>query len=204
MPRIPTPPLASLPPDLATVVADAESYMGFVANDGLTMSYKPDILRAAGPFMHAIYRADKVSFELKRLIAMMSSWAAGCQYCVAHTAHGAARLGVAEAKIAALHEFEANDSYSPAERAALRVARSAGQTPNAVTDGEFDELKQHFSTEQIVEIVAVISLFGFLNRWNTTLATELESSPLNFARRALTSSGWQQDTLRLQVRFDKP
>ena len=190
MPRLPTPPLTALPPDLSTVIADAESYMGFVANDGLTMAYKPDILRAAGPFMRAIYRADTVSFELKRLIAMMSSWAAGCQYCVAHTAHGAAKLGVAESKIAALAEFETHGAYTLAERAALRVARAAGQTPNAVTDEEFADLRRHFSTVQIVEIVAVIAMFGFLNRWNATLATELESSPLNFARRALTAQGW--------------
>ena len=79
---------------------------------------------------------------------------------------------------------------SAAERAALRVAQSAAQVPNAVTDQDFAELKRYYSDEQIVDIVAVIALFGFLNRFNDTMATELESSPLEAGRRFLAERGW--------------
>ena len=191
MPRLDPLPLADLPEDLRQVVAAAEGYMGFVANDALTMARNPEMLRSALPFMRSIYADGAVNFELKRLVAMMSSWAAGCQYCVAHTAHGAARLGTAEEKLAALAEFETSSLFSAAERTALRVARGAGQTPCAVTDDEFAALHAHFSAAQIIEIVAVIALFGFLNRWNALLATDLESSPLSFARQALAGAGWQ-------------
>lgn len=194
MPRLDPLPSSELPEDLRTVVAAAESYMGFVANDALTMARNPQMLRSALPFMRSIYGEGAVSFELKRLVAMMSSWSAGCQYCVAHTAHGAARLGVAEEKLAALAEFESSALFSAAERAALRVARGGGQSPCATTDSEFLELRAHFSEAQIVEIVAVIALFGFLNRWNALLATDLETSPLTFARRALSATGWQPGT----------
>jgi uncharacterized peroxidase-related enzyme len=191
MPRLPPLRIEELPPDLAAIVRSAEDYMGFVANDALTMAWKPEMLRAALPFMRSIYREDKVSFALKRLVGMMASWSAGCGYCVAHTAHGAARLGTSETKIAALAAFETDPQFTAAERAALRVARSAGQVPNAVSDVEWADLRAHFDAEQTVEIVAVIALFGFLNRWNATLATELESSPLTFASRVLRPSGWQ-------------
>ena len=164
--------------------------MGFVANDALTMALKPALLKSALPFMRSIYSDGRVSFELKRLIAMMSSWASGCQYCVAHTAHGAHLLGVPADKLQALPQFETNEQFTPAERAALTVARGAGQVPNAVTDAEFRELRRWFDDEQVVEIVGVISLFGFLNRWNATFATELEQSPLSFAQRNLAEVGW--------------
>jgi uncharacterized peroxidase-related enzyme len=191
MPRLDPLPLSDLPEDLRTVVAAAEAYMGFVANDALTMARHPQMLRTALPFMRSIYGEGAVSFELKRLVAMMSSWAAGCQYCIAHTAHGAARLGMAEEKLAALAEFETSPLFGAAERAALRLARGGGQSPCAVTDDEFAELRAHFSEAQIVELVGVIALFGFLNRWNAIFATDLEASPLSFARRALAPSGWQ-------------
>jgi uncharacterized peroxidase-related enzyme len=190
MPRLDPLPLDALPEDLRAVIGQAQYYMGFVANDALTMAHKPGMLRAALPFMRSIYSDGEVSFELKRLVAMMSSWAAGCQYCVAHTAHGAARLGVAEEKIGALPQFETSALFSEAERAALRVARDGGQAPCAVGDAQFDDLRRHYRESQIVEIVAVIALFGFLNRWNAIFATDLESSPLEFARRTLASSGW--------------
>ena len=52
------------------------------------------------------------------------------------------------------------------------------------------ELRKHWSEEQIVEIVGVIALFGFLNRWNDTLATPLEDAPLEFGERYLAAQGW--------------
>lgn len=190
MPRLIPPARETLPADLQPIFDSAESYMGFVANDALTMALKPELLKSALPFMRSIYSNGRVSFELKRLIAMMSSWASGCQYCVAHTAHGAHLLGVRAEKIQALPLFDSSEHYTPAERAALQVARSAAQVPNAVTDDEFKELRRWFDDEQVVEIVSVISLFGFLNRWNATFATELEQSPLQFAQRNLVTAGW--------------
>src|SRR5262249_57940240 len=84
---------------------------------------------------------------------------------------------ISSAKEEALWEYETSPLFSAAERAALRVAQGAAQVPNAVTDVDFSELKRYYSDAQIVDIVAVIALFGFLNRFNDTMATELESSP---------------------------
>lgn len=51
-------------------------------------------------------------------------------------------------------------------------------------------LSKHFSERQVIEVVAVISLFGFLNRWNDTMATTLDKSPKSFAAVQLASQGW--------------
>jgi len=90
----------------------------------------------------------------------------------------------------ALWEYETSPLFTAAERAALRVAQGAAQVPNAVTDEDFEELKKHYTDTQIVDIVAVIALFGFLNRFNDTMATELETSPLAVGRRYLAERGW--------------
>ena len=49
-----------------------------------------------------------------------------------------------------------------------------------MSEEDLAALKEHFSDRQVVEIVAVLSLYGFLNRWNSTLQTELEAPPANF------------------------
>jgi hypothetical protein len=54
-------------------------------------------------------------------------------------------------------------------------------------------LRHYFSERQIVQIVAVIALFGFLNRWNDTMATELEPAPVDFAQAVLAQTGWAVD-----------
>ena len=62
--------------------------------------------------------------------------------------------------------------------------------PNAVTDADFDACRRYFTDDQITAIVAVCALFGFLNRWNDTMATTLEDTPHEVANRVLAPQGW--------------
>ena len=94
------------------------------------------------------------------------------------------------AKIAAIWRFESSELYTDAERAALRFARDAAIVPNGVTEEHFVELRRHWDDGQIVELLSVVSLFGFLNRWNDTMATELEEIPGAFAGEQLGPGGW--------------
>jgi uncharacterized peroxidase-related enzyme len=178
--------------ELEPVLAATESRMGFLPNSQLIMAYKPNLLQAFGQLANAVNGPDvKTPRSLRALVGHMASRSAGCQYCVAHTADGAHHAKVEDKKLAAIWQYEASPLFSEAERAALRFAQSAAAVPNAVGDGDFAELKKHFSDEEIVELVAVIAFFGFLNRWNDTLATELEDVPLAFAKKTLSGTGWE-------------
>ena len=162
--------------------------MGFVSNDTLVMARNPALTDAFAGLVAAVYAPGKVDAGLKRLIGLLTSSAAGCIYCMGHTAFTSIREGVDEARLEAAWSFEQSDLFSDAEKAALRVALHAGQVPNGVTDAMFVELAEHYDVDAQLEVVAVIALFGFLNRWNSTLATELEAQPqdaLDTARRQL-------------------
>ncbi len=177
MPRIDPLAVELLGPQERALVDRAEQMMGFMANDALTMAGSPRLLHAFAQLVEVIYAPGQIDDGLRRLIGLLCSSAAGCRYCVGHTAHGAQAQGVDEAKLASIFEFDTSPAFTAAERAALTVARHAGQTPNGVTDEMFAQLALHFNQQQQLEIVSVIALFGFLNRWNSTLATELESRP---------------------------
>lgn len=132
----------------------------------------------------------EVPSYLKDLIAHVSSNAAGCRYCQAHTAHTAHKNGVAIEKLQKVWEFETSDLFTEQERSALRFALAAGSTPNQVTPEHHKDLNQYFTGGQVVEIVATVSIFGFLNRWNDSMATELEDKPLQFAQSHLSTT-WE-------------
>ena len=190
MPRIAPLPAESLP-ELADLLETSKSRMGFLPNSQLIMARRPDILRGFVQLASAINGpGSTIDPQLRNLVSQMASRAAGCGYCMAHTAHTAGRVGVPDAKEEALWEYETSPLFSSAERAVLRVAQGAAQVPNAVTDQDFAELKRHYTDAQIVDIVAVIALFGFLNRFNDTMATELESSPIEVGQRFLAQKGW--------------
>lgn len=175
-----------------TVFAITEAVMGFVPNSMLIMARDPELLAAFAELSAIIVvRPGRLNPGLKALIMYMVSRSARCQYCSAHSANLAVLRDVPTRKIEALGQFEQSAEFSEAERAALRFAQAAGQVPNAVGDTEFAELRRHFDDDQILEMVAVLALMGFLNRWNDTLATPLEAGPRNFAGCHLTAAGWK-------------
>ena len=180
MSRIP-PPATTTTPELAPLLQHAERTMGYLPNDVLSLCHWPELLQTLGGLVHTVLQTGEVDPTLKRLIGIISSRTQGCTYCTAHSSYGANQLGVEAEKIAAVFEFETSPLFTDAEQAVLRVAWHGALQPNAVTDEDMEALKAHFSDREIVEIVAVLSLYGFLNRWNGTLNTELEAPPAAFA-----------------------
>lgn len=168
-------------PELEELFALYDETMSFVPNSLFTMARRPEILRAFSELITQIWRTGTVPVGLKPLIAIVSSAAAGCRYCQAHEAVDAKMRGVEPEKIEAIWDFERSPRYSEAERAALRFARDAASVPNAVTPEHFVDLRRHCDDGEIVEMLAVVGLFGFLNRWNDSMATDLEAVPLAFA-----------------------
>jgi uncharacterized peroxidase-related enzyme len=187
--------LAPLPvthaPELKEQFEAVGRNLGFVPNSILIMQRKANLVKAFAQMVAAVWDPDSlVDRGLKRLIAHVASRAAGCQYCMAHTIEGAAHFGVEERKLAAVWEYQSSSLYTEAERVALDFAFAASVVPNAVTDQSFEDLRKHWSEEQIVEIVATIAMFGFLNRWNDTMATPLEAQPMSTGEKYLMRGGW--------------
>lgn len=159
------------------IIDVATEFMGFTPNDALVMARQPKLLAAFAELVDVIYAPGLIDSGLKRMIGLVTSAAAGCRYCVAHTAFGSEKQGVPAEKLADVWVFETSSAFSESERAALRVAMLAGQVPNGVDDTAFAALAEHFTAAEQVEILSVIALFGFLNRWNATLSTAVEAAP---------------------------
>jgi uncharacterized peroxidase-related enzyme len=166
--------------------------LGFTPNSVLTMQRKPHLVKAFAQLNAAVMAPDgEVELGFRRLVGHLASKASGCLYCQAHTLLGAKNFGVSEEKLAAVWAYASSDLYSPAEKIALDFALAAASQPNAVTDSMFAELSAHWSEGQIVEILGVVAMFGFLNRWNDSMATPLEHVPLAVAQEAAGAHGFE-------------
>jgi alkylhydroperoxidase family enzyme len=192
MPRI-----SPAPPERFEQVADHmarwKQQKGYPPNSWLTMLRKPAVFRAYRDLHTAVMmEAGETPKTLKFMVAYAVSVATGDPYCAAHNAENAAHLGgLSIEKVEALPHFRTSALFTPAERAALSLAHAAGGVPATVTDEHFVELKKYYSEDAIVEIVAVISLLGWLNRWNIAVATTIEDGALAFAEKHLAPAGWQ-------------
>lgn len=190
----PTPRLEPLSqdPELADVFSVFKCVGAIIPNAVLIMQRRPKILRAYVQLSKAISdpESSEVDAGFKRLIAYVVSRAAGCCYCMTHTIGLAHCSGIDDSKLEALWEYHSSSLYSEAECIALDVAHAAGGVPNGVTDEMFAKLRRYWNDGQIVEIVAVIAMFGFLNRWNDTLATPLEDEALAIGEKYFATHGW--------------
>ena len=110
---------------------------------------------------------------------------------MAHNAGGSLRSGIDAEKLDKVWEYKSSPLFGDAERIALDFAIAAASQPNDVTDELFAQMKRHWSEGQIVEITALIAHFGFMNRWNDTMATPLEDEPIAVAEKHIARHGWQ-------------
>ncbi|MDA3934906.1 MAG: carboxymuconolactone decarboxylase family protein [Gammaproteobacteria bacterium] len=182
---------ASHSPELQEHFAVFEKILGFVPNSLLTMQRKPKMVKGFAALTESMMGPDsEVDLGFKRLLAHFASSAAGCRYCQAHSLVAARIHGISDAKLAELWSYQTSPLFSDAERAAMDFALAAGSVPNSVDATLMQRLKQHWSENQILEILGVISLYGFLNRWNDSLATELEDGPQQLATQMLADQHW--------------
>ena len=177
-------------PDLVERFNHYQETRGFVPNSILTMQRRPNIARAFMALNQAVLYEGTVSEELKMLVSLIASQAAGCRYCQAHMANLSHIYHASGDKIAAVWEYQTSPLFSAAERAALTLAFKASIVPNEAESSDFAELKKYFDDGEIVEIVASIALFGYLNRWNDTMATDLEEYPASIAEEIIGVVGW--------------
>jgi len=176
--------------DFEDLFKGVEAFMGYLPNAHITMAERPELLLAFSGLASTVFQSEGIDVQTKQLIALATSISSGCKYCQAHTSHGAERAGLEEEKITDILNYSESANYNDQERAILDLAFAAGMTPNKSTKTHFDNLKKYFSKKEIIDIVSVISLFGFLNRWNDTMGTVLEEIPENFVENKLKPLGW--------------
>ena len=149
--------------------------LGFCPNSVLTMQKKPELAEAFVNLNIAVMQnTGKITSEQKRLFAFLSSATTGCRYCQAHTILAAERYGASQERLENIWEFEEYDCYTNAEKAAFRLVVAASKVPVAITIEIEEDLKHFWSEDEILEIMGVVALFGYLNRWNDVMGTTLE------------------------------
>jgi uncharacterized peroxidase-related enzyme len=178
-------------PDLVDLIQFFRGPLGTVPNSILTMQRRPKIARAFTELNKAVMEnLGRVTAEQKRLIGFVASHAAGCRYCQAHTILAAERFGSTPERMSEIWDFRRSALFTAGEKAAFEFALAAASVPNAVTPEIAAELKVHWTDDEIVEILGVIALFGYLNRWNDSMGTTLEDIGVSAGERNLASKGW--------------
>jgi len=177
--------------ELQTLVEFYNETLGFCPNSIKTMYHRPAIAYSFIALNKAVMEnSGRVTSALKRMIGYISSYTAGCRYCQAHTIRAAHRYGADDEKMENLWDYMTHPAFSDQERVTLEFAFRCSSIPNSVDDEIAEKLRNYWNEGEIVEILGVISLFGFLNRWNDSMGTEIEDGAVESGIRYLSKKGW--------------
>ena len=167
--------------------------LGFCPNSVLTMQRRPAISKAFINLNKAVMANEgRVTSALKRMIAWVSSNSTGCRYCQAHAIRAAERYGAEQEQLDNLWEYRTHPAFNEAERAALDFSLAASLVPNAIDEDLKARLHKHWDDGEIVEMLGVISLFGYLNRWNDSMGTNIEEGAVESGEQYLGKHGWNE------------
>jgi hypothetical protein len=122
------------------------------------------------------------------LAMYVSSRAAGCPYCSAHTCSFALRRGATVEQVASALDSE--PTLTRADRAAVRVARALAVVPAAIDDEARAGLRRCFSEADTEWVVLSIAVMGWLNKMMDALGVPLEEPTFAEVNGVIAPSGW--------------
>jgi uncharacterized peroxidase-related enzyme len=166
-------------PEQLLLFQHCSKMLGRVANALRVAAHSPKVAQALLGFMIPAIREEvtgALSIRIKTLAILKTSMLNGCDYCIGHNTQLGQAVGFSDDLIEALEgDYQGSDLFAADETAAIAWAecltlRTYRQKPEVM-----EELKKHFSHEQIVEITMVSGFFNFWNRFTDGLQVDIEA-----------------------------
>jgi AhpD family alkylhydroperoxidase len=128
-------------------------------------AYQPKMMMGMGKFNQAVRKGKSVDERIKNLVELKGAQMIGCEFCVDLGSQICRNSGFSDQELRALARYRQSDLFTEREKLALDYTVSVMRTPVEVTDELFARIKEHFSTEQLVEITALLTLVN-IDRFN--------------------------------------
>ena len=155
--------------EVAALYDKAFAQRGNVPNMFRVMAHRPEIFATMQAHFGAVLNTGTLSTKLKELIIVRTSQLNVTPYCLASHTILARNLGWKDDQLAHLADWSLRTDFTPAEKAALRLAETVTLDAHAVSDEQFAELRGFYSEGEIVELLCAIGLFNYFNRFNNAL-----------------------------------
>ena len=128
-------------------------------------AHKPKLMMAMGRFNGAVRKPGALEQRIRNLCELKGSAMIGCEFCVDLGSQICRNSGFSDEELLAIPRFRSSELFNEREKVALDYTVAVMRTPVEVTDELFAKLQEHFTTEQIVELTALLTLVN-LDRFN--------------------------------------
>ena len=129
------------------------------------MAHNPKIVKEFTELFKVIMGEGKIDSLLRWKIAFVVSDSLKCPFCVDVTSKILKTLGASDEIIEKVKEGK---NLPEDEKQILKLVKEVTLKANVCNLELFEKLKQKFSEQELVEIVSIIGLFNYINRFNNT------------------------------------
>ncbi len=131
------------------------------------MAHRPEILKEFVELFKAIMKEGEIEPFLKWKIAYVVSQTLKCPFCIDVTEKMLKKFGATDEILKKIKEMK---ELPEREKETLELVRDVTLDGHLDNPEIFERLKEKFTPSQIVEIISVMGLFNYINRFNNTLA----------------------------------
>jgi alkylhydroperoxidase family enzyme len=128
-------------------------------------AHQPKMMSGMGKLQGAVRKGTSVDERLKYLVELKGAQMIGCEFCVDLGSQICRNSGFSDEELLALPRYHRTDLFTEREKLALDYTVAIMRTPVEVTDELFALMNEHFSTEQLVELTALLMVVN-LDRFN--------------------------------------
>jgi alkylhydroperoxidase family enzyme len=115
------------------------------------------------------FRNGVCDHAIKELCRVYVSKTVECLYCGSQRSTKGREAGLAERDYDALLEFESSDRYDERQRAALAYTRAIAWNPDEADEAMWEQLRLHFSDEEIIELGYFVAVTFGQQSWIRTM-----------------------------------
>lgn len=133
------------------------------------MANVPMLMKGYGRLEQAVAKMDHLDKRYRALAELKAATMTGCEYCIDLGSTVARRWGLTEEELLGLARHREASCFSPVDRLVLDYATGMSRAPVNVPDNLFAGLREHFTTEQLVEMTFVIAVENLRGRFNLAL-----------------------------------
>jgi AhpD family alkylhydroperoxidase len=116
------------------------------------MSRRPEVAAALGGLKEALTSTTTLSPRLIELVRLRIAFHNQCRSCMSVRYQSALDDGLTEDAVCSLEKPEESSDLSAAERSALRFADLFATNHLAIDDSVYDDLRQHFTEDELVDL----------------------------------------------------
>jgi uncharacterized peroxidase-related enzyme len=177
MPRVREVEIDEVPEEVRTIYRRYVEEYGPFLNQVKVFAHRPPALRHVMGLLLDLAEEAVLPKRYLEIALVVVSKLNECTYCVAHHAPRLVAQGLPAETVARILEPDC-PGLDEVDRLVRDYAVQVTEKPQAMRDAIFEQLKAHFSEEQIVELTLRTALCGFFNRFNDALQIDMEDEAL--------------------------